>query len=295
MWSLALLEWLGHLRTPVGNALMVGASWLGSEDAYLILGAIVYLCVGYRLGFHLLVMFLLSVFINCALKDLAGTTRPFLAHPDLLQPLYVGSAGGDSFPSGHSQTAAVVWGLLAVYAQRPRVRAALVAVVVLVGLSRLYLQVHWPIDVVGGWLIGVLMLGAYLLVMGAWQSAQPRVPRLLGAGLIVLTAVVMVLAEGREATVVQAAGTLLGGGLGFLLLDSQGGFRAGGGWRQCALRVLGALALVLAVRYGLKAVMPPGPAWAMVRYALMGFALTYVVPVVSIRAQGRGGDTEPAG
>lgn len=286
MWSLSLLQWLEQLRTPVGNALMIGASWLGSEDAYLILGAIVYLCVGYRLGFHLLVMFLLSVFVNAALKDLAGTARPYILHPDLLSPLYVGSAGGNSFPSGHSQTAAVVWGLLAVYAQRPRVRAALVGIVVLVGLSRLYLQVHWPVDVLGGWLIGVVMLGAYLLVMGAWQTAQQRVPRWLVAGLISLTALVMLLAEGREATVVQAAGTLLGGGLGFLALEATGGLRPGRGLGENALRVLSALALVLAVRYGLKALLPEGLAWAMLRYAVMGFALTYVAPA-ALRAAGR--------
>jgi undecaprenyl-diphosphatase len=67
-----------------------------------------------------------------------------------------------SFPSGHSTMSAVVYltlgALLALVEGRRRVRVFLVALgavlTFLVGASRVYLGVHWPTDVLGGWTIG---------------------------------------------------------------------------------------------------------------------------------------------
>jgi membrane-associated phospholipid phosphatase len=293
VWSLSFLQALENLRSPVTNGLMGGASWLGSEEAYLLLGVVVYLCLGHRFGFHLIAMFLVSVFINTELKLAFGTPRPFVAHPADVHPLWPQSAGGFSFPSGHAQTAAAVWGLLAVYARSRRLKAALVAVVLLVGFSRLYLQVHWPVDVLGGWLIGAVMLGAYLLILGAWHGAQPQVPQPASVALLALAAGIMYAAGHTDDSSLRAAGTLLGAGLGFVLLESRGGYDARGSVGEQVMKVVTALALLLAVRHGAKLLLPPGPVWTAARYALVGFTLTFALPAllqaVRVRATpGRG-------
>lgn len=78
---------------------------------------------------------------------------------------------GYSFPSGHSMSAIGIYGaiaaaLIALYprARRPVIAAA-VALIALIGLSRVYLGVHWPSDVIGGWLAGVppLVASVYLI------------------------------------------------------------------------------------------------------------------------------------
>ncbi|MFF3447734.1 phosphatase PAP2 family protein [Streptomyces sp. NPDC002667] len=80
-------------------------------------------------------------------------------------------ASGWSFPSGHTTTSAVTAGVLifAVIARAPQSRRALVLLVgcwaVLVGLSRVYLGVHWFSDVVGGWLFAVCWLSLLLYVL----------------------------------------------------------------------------------------------------------------------------------
>ena len=97
------------------------------------------------------------------LKSGFGRARPDLLRHDLVT---------FAFPSGHSMTALAVYGMLfAVLARRlPRARAvcwiAGVLVALLVGLSRVYLAVHWPTDVVGGWAFGgvLLCLGALALL-----------------------------------------------------------------------------------------------------------------------------------
>ncbi|HEX8053464.1 MAG TPA: phosphatase PAP2 family protein [Thermoleophilaceae bacterium] len=87
-------------------------------------------------------------------------------------------AGGFSFPSGHAATSMAVYGSLAfVFARArrglPRVAFALAggALVTLIGLSRIYLGVHYPSDVVAGWITGAA------ITIAAWTIASRLRPR----------------------------------------------------------------------------------------------------------------------
>ena len=110
-------------------------------------------------------------------KDYVARPRPPWEH---LVP-----APGYSFPSGHTLNSTVSYGLLAVVAWRSRLpvpvrRAAVVLGVTLpflIGLSRIALGVHYPSDVLGGWLGGVafVALGATLIrLTGAMERDLPR-------------------------------------------------------------------------------------------------------------------------
>ena len=89
-------------------------------------------------------------------------------------------ATGWSFPSGHATTAAVTAGLLvlAVTARGPRRATALRLVIgcwgLLVGLSRVYLGVHWLSDVVGGWLFATGWLATCLWAAARWLPGPLR-------------------------------------------------------------------------------------------------------------------------
>jgi membrane-associated phospholipid phosphatase len=84
------------------------------------------------------------------LKDAFGRVRPSVADPGLgsLAPI----PGNPSFPSGHSATAFAAATAVAILC--PRLRLAVLAIAAAVGLSRVYLRVHFPLDVIVGGLVG---------------------------------------------------------------------------------------------------------------------------------------------
>jgi undecaprenyl-diphosphatase len=87
--------------------------------------------------------------------------RPRPPRADWLAP-----ASGYAFPSGHSTTVVLAWGLIAALTwpflrdrrHRVAVVGATIAIAVIVGATRAYLGVHWPTDVLAGWTFGALLL-----------------------------------------------------------------------------------------------------------------------------------------
>jgi undecaprenyl-diphosphatase len=92
------------------------------------------------------------------------------ARPDLLDPIVV--EHGYSFPSGHSVLSMVAYGVVAVLVARlslPRavrlVAVGLLALLVgLIGLSRVWLGVHFPTDVLAGWAAGIVVVALFSIV-----------------------------------------------------------------------------------------------------------------------------------
>lgn len=108
--------------------------------------------------------------IQQALKAGAGRARPVWPDP-------VDSAHYAAYPSGHALTATVVFGLLLWLLHRHGVsravwRTALAVAVVSVlgvGLTRIWLGVHWPTDVLGGWLLGAMLVALAIAAHLRWR------------------------------------------------------------------------------------------------------------------------------
>ncbi len=97
------------------------------------------------------------------LKEVIDRPRPYLVLPDVRQ--LVGSGGG-SFPSNHAMNnaaAAVIIGVL-----YPRWRWLAASIALIMGLSRVYVGVHYPSDVLGGFVIGATAGLGFVMIARRW-------------------------------------------------------------------------------------------------------------------------------
>ncbi|MFZ3372848.1 MAG: phosphatase PAP2 family protein [Desulfitobacteriaceae bacterium] len=105
-----------------------------------------------RFGIRLATLFLCSMGLNSILKNFFLIPRP-IGQPGI-RSINPSSVGGYSFPSGHSQGAATFYPYL--WQLRPKLvwKICGILLILSIGFSRLYLGVHWPADVLGGYVLG---------------------------------------------------------------------------------------------------------------------------------------------
>lgn len=151
--------------------LMQGISWIGGGIQRYVIVTILTIALwrwwGWGAALAMGLTTLVSAFTSEILKTFFARVRPdFVPHLDV-----VTSA---AYPSGHANNAAVVYILfimLVPQARHPGWQFAAAAMIIVTGLSRILLGVHWPTDVIGGWMLGsafALMAAAVI----AWREDQ---------------------------------------------------------------------------------------------------------------------------
>ncbi|MBN1882228.1 MAG: phosphatase PAP2 family protein [Deltaproteobacteria bacterium] len=261
------------IANPVLDWFFIAVTFLGNEDFYIAVLPIIYWCVDKKFGIRLAIVFLASVYLNSLLKDIFATERP---DPSQVRVLYGKSGGGYSFPSGHAQGSTTFWGVVAWELKKTWFWVLALFLMVAVGISRLYLGVHWPIDVVGGWLIGAVILGVYFLYDAKVDHSRSFLNMW---GLIVLVIVVGVgLFLIHPAG--QIVGVFVGMTIGYLLEEKLVNFDPRSVWWYQILKVLVGLAVVFALRIGLKKLFPETDLFDAIRYLIIGFWIALGVPAI---------------
>lgn len=223
-----LLRALEAVRTPFWNTIMGYATFLGEQTVFMAVGLIILWCVDKKWGYRLFYMGLLGSAVNQLLKGIFLLPRPWVADPSFrIVESAREAATGYSFPSGHTQGAAMLFGGLALWARKRWVTILCVAAALLVGFSRLYLGVHTPLDVGTSLLIGLLMVWLMSYLFRKADSGKKAVYVIGGAGLLVCAAsvlyLIMVPATPRNVAEFDAQGmkstfTLLGAMLGLIVI-----------------------------------------------------------------------------
>lgn len=111
-------------------------------------------------GLAILILALLTTILIQGMKHLFGIDRPPVVLDTEMFRLIGGPISTNSFPSGHTATAFVCVGILSAQYMRLKVVIPLVLIAALVGISRITVGVHWPLDVLAGAIVGWI-LGFY--------------------------------------------------------------------------------------------------------------------------------------
>ena len=275
-WGIDVVLWFQQ-ASPGLDGLFKFFTFLGDEEFFLILLPFVYWSVNRSLGVRLMVLTLFSSLVNETAKTIGGQPRPF-AYDDRVAALV--DAGGHGLPSGHTQSSVVIWGFLAVEMRRRWFWFLAIALMLGTGLSRIYLGVHFPTDIIGGAVLGV----ALLIIWSRYGRRAERwfcslaVQRQLALS---AAAPLLVMAIMPSEDVVTAAATFLGLGTGIILERRYLHFSTQGSIAARAGRfLLGGLILV-GLWLGLRTAfsdLDPELVLRLVRYTLVGLWGSFGAP-----------------
>jgi len=276
-WGIAFIVAVQSTGGERLDAVFRAISFLGEEQFYLVFFPLLLWCFDARLGFRLGVILLLSVFTNSVVKEVFDHPRPFDFNPSLQR----GYAVGYGLPSGHSQNAAVIWGGLATRIGTPAAWIGALLLVGLIGFSRVYLGVHFPTDVLGGWLIGGVLLAVALAVDEPIATNVRRWPFSVQIALAILVPAVLAFVF-PDTDAVSAMGTLAGFGVGFTIRLRFLSLNTRGPWWQRVIRFLVGAAVLLALYAGLRFLFPSeGPlqlVFRFIRHSVLGLWVTFGAP-----------------
>lgn len=290
------------------NGPMQAITSLGYEEFFVLMLPTIYWCFDQMVGLRVGMVLLLGSTFNTFFKFLFHNPRPFWISDRVAAYSHETSFG---IPSGHAQIAASVWGWLAVEVKQRWFKILLWVLVFLIGVSRLYLGVHFLSDVVFGWLLGVLLVWAFAAwyqKVGNWLNRQSYMNKLglVLASTIIIVALILgvhwfarpwvIPGEWAERAgeidpysldgVFTLSGTWMGMLGGFVLLtEKKGHFLADeGGWRRL-VRFLVGMVGIFVLYFGLGQIFPRNAdfvsfALRFVRYTLIGLWVSWLGPLV---------------
>lgn len=282
-WGIEVVLWFQQF-SPALDLPFKSLTFLGNLEFFLILMPLIYWCLDRRTGARLLILFLISAYVNSFAKVMADQPRPF-QYDSRVRALVQVSGGG--LPSGHTQGAVVVWGYLVSQFRRRTLWILAGFLMIGIPLSRLYLGVHFPTDLLGGYILGALLLVLFLkfaLKVEAWLVRKEFFWQIASA--IVLPILLILIHPKGSLYALSAAGVLLGFAPGVVLERRWVRFCCEGSFMRQILRFGAGIIVLFGIWMGLRvafAGLEPVPLFRVVRYALSGLWCALGAPWMFVR------------
>jgi membrane-associated phospholipid phosphatase len=256
--------------SPALDGVMDFFTFLGKFEFYMLFIPFIFWVIDTRLGIRLLLILATTSFITTFFKNLFHQPRPYW----LGKALGLQEETSYGIPSSHASGSMAVWGYLAYYAHKNWLWILSIALILLIAFSRLYLGVHFPHDILFGWLIGLVVLFVAIRIdrpVSAWMERQSLGKQILtgfiaSLGMILLGHAVLALIAGspdpaewsqfatQARTVTEyytMAGIFFGAVSGYVLMKRYAAFQTGGGWARRIARYLVGILGVLVFYMGL--------------------------------------------
>lgn len=152
--DVVIFDFFQSIRWNWLNAIMVNASLIGNAGfIWIIIGVLLLLFPLYRTkGIYYLIVLLITGLIIDFLKNIIARQRPFMV---MNQDILIPPPSSYSFPSGHTTISFAAAMILHFYF--PRLRIYIWTLAGLISISRIYVGVHYPFDVLAGIILGIVI------------------------------------------------------------------------------------------------------------------------------------------
>lgn len=287
-WGISVIQAVQSLQNPFLTVIMRIITFLGDPLSYIILLPIIFWCIDEKKGFVLGFVSLFSAGINTAIKNTVRVPRPYIMEPSV----GLDTVEGFSTPSGHAQGSVTFWSLSAALADKKRsphwlrILAAFL-LPFLIGFSRIYLGVHYPTDVLLGWIIGALIVALTYYTLPLIIRYIVSFPKSL---LLLLTALITFIFNVFSPKDTHMAAAFFGFTAGFIFLTKteNAAFSAKSGtfWQKAARLGIGYLCagiLYVAVKF-ISPVQGKDyyELFHFLRYSVVAFFASYAAPKLFI-------------
>jgi membrane-associated phospholipid phosphatase len=283
--------------------IFTAVTYLGEPSVFIIVIGFFYIVYNKRFAKNLALSLMASTYVNSLLKDIFQDPRPpsnidLKSSDGLLRTSY-------GFPSGHNQTAVAAWGYIA-YHFRKRLWIVLFmsVIIFLVGLSRLVIGAHDLQDVIGGFLIGLVLLVLFIIIEpGASERFNKFNMRIQILLIVIISLFLTILGtllfpktglqllenppsftdSGNYALV---GGVLLGFGIGYLLENKYVGYEPKDfNNKQKIMNLVVGIVTAFVVFFGLESLKDifDSVIFRYARYATVSFILAFLVPLILTR------------
>ncbi|MBI9105202.1 MAG: phosphatase PAP2 family protein [Spirochaetales bacterium] len=288
-----MLSFFNKISNPFLDKAAEMVTMLGEQYFFILVISFLFWNISKREGFKLAAAFIYSSVLNNILKISFHTLRPF-EMLDYISGKRVETATGYSFPSGHTQGATTFFITLAQILRRKWFTIAAIIVIFLIGLTRIFLGVHWPVDVVGGIIFGVIMAFVFCTIIDNYYDDRSVLLRriffriqsvivLLAFGLYIFD-LVYLKGSMKIDDFFKIAGISTGAIYGFFAEEWWVDFSAeDASWFLKITRWLIGLVVTAAIMVGLKIVLPQHHLADFLRYGLVGLWITFLWPAVGVK------------
>lgn len=270
MSDLSFILWVQNFVSPTLTSFFTAITELGSVEFYMLAIPIIYWLIDKHFGFRFAVFFVVSAYVNSGMKYIFKTDRP-------PQEMRLVTQEGYSFPSGHAQGSTAFWGFIALKLKKRWVTSVAVIMIVLISFSRIYLAVHWPIDILGGLFIGTILLLLYntfsqhdfnKISLGHWVL-----------GSIIISGILFLIQPVGDGP--MTVGFLLGALIGYKLEIIYVKFQEKAYLWQNLLKMVIGLGILFLLRIILKPLVSwmPSDLSIVARYSILGFWASFGAPL----------------
>ncbi len=267
--------WFQSISTPELDKFFIVITDLGDVTFLMLILTFMYWNVDKVKGLKMVIAVTLSFGVNTVLKIGFSNLRPF--YTEGIEKGIPREIEGFSFPSGHSQNTGAAWTALIIEFRKNWIKVIGIILMVLIPLSRLYLRVHWLLDVVVGLGIGVIISILYYKYASDWFM-KVITHKFTLTVITPLTFLVTSLVMNTD--VAKGCGIFAGLLFGYWADDMWLNYQNEASLKTKVLRQVIGILVIMIIMEGLKVVFPEHYFYDYIRYYLVGMFVSFGGPLL---------------